>query len=158
MNYDLRNKIDRKRFVSYANSLLKKQRARIVLTDESDRTLNQNSYLHVLCRILAIETGVKEAYSKEVYFKRLANPDLFVSEVENPITGEKTQYLRSTSELTVEEMSRAISNFRMWSEENGYYLPDATYEDGVMIFASEEDKEAFFRGEREAAKLDNYIK
>lgn len=158
MNYDLRNKIDRKKFVSYANNLLKKQRARIVLQDESDRTISQNSYLHVLIRILAIETGVKEAYSKEVYFKRLANPGLFIRIVENPITGDKTEYLRSTTELTVEEMSLAISRFRMWAEENGYYLPEAELNDGEMVFTSEEDKEAFLQGERETSKLDNYIK
>ncbi len=103
MNYDLRktNKESRKRFLRYANSLLKNERSNVCLIDESDRTLNQNSYLHVLCRILASYSGVTEDYAKQVYFKRMANPDIFVTATKDPLTNQMITRTRSTTELTI---------------------------------------------------------
>ena len=158
MNYDLRDKNDRKRFLRYANALLKNQRRNVRLIDESGRTLNQNSYLHVLCRIMAMETGVTERYAKDVYFKGMSNPDIFISEREDPITGNKTAYLKSTTELSVNEMSRAINNFRHWAEDNGYYLPEADIDNaGNVTFSSQDDKEAFEKAQIETSKLDQYL-
>ena len=159
MIYDLTNPLHRKQFAKRANDMLRKSCTNAVLVDESKRSINQNSYLHVLCRILAIETGVTEDYAKQVYFKQLANPVLFIVEEEDRITGVKVQRLRSTTELTKEEMTRAINTFRHWSEENGYYLPEASEDDeGNMNFASDDDKEAFHQAELESARLENYIK
>ena len=158
MIYDLTNPLHRKQFVKRANKLLEKQCSNAVLVDESKRSLNQNSYLHVLCRILAIETGVTEKYAKDVYFKLMANPDMFIKEETDKLTGTMVQYIRSTSDLSTEEMNRAINTFRHWSEEQGYYLPEASPDkDGNMQFVSEEDKKAFHQGELEASRLENYI-
>jgi len=158
MNYDLRDKNDRKRFLRYANALMRNEKTNVKLIDESNRTLNQNSYLHILCRILAVETGVTEKYAKDVYFKQLANPNIFLQEIEDPITHNKAVYLKSTSELTVTEMNKAINYFRFWAESNGYYLPDASTDiDGTITFASEKDEEAFHKAEIETSKFDSYL-
>lgn len=158
MLYDLRDKESRKKFLRYANSLMRNQRSSVRLIDESDRTLNQNSYLHVLCRILAVETGVTEAYAKEVYLKELANPGLFIHTTKDTLSGKMVRYTRSTAELNIEEMSKAIYSLRNWAAENGYYLPDATIgDDGSVTFNSKEDAEAFRAGERKASELDQYI-
>ena len=138
--------------------MLEKKCQSATLIDGSKRTLSQNSYLHVLCRILAIEIGVTEKYAKDVYFKQLANPDLFIRDESDSLTGMKIQRLRSTSELTTEEMSKAINTFRHWSEEQGYYLPEANPDDdGSMEFASENDELAFRQGELESSRLERYI-
>jgi len=150
MDYDLRksNKESRRKFVRYANRLLKNERCHVQITDLSDRTLNQNSYLHILCRILAMETGVTERYAKDMYFKRLANPDIFIEKITDPLTKQEVEYIKSTKDLTVTDMSRAINNFRMWSEMNGYYLPDADIDFiGNVTPSSEEDKEALLQAE-----------
>lgn len=158
MECELKTKEGRKRFIKYANRLLKNERSLVSLVDKSNRTLNQNGYLHVLCRILASEIGVTERYAKDVYFKTLANPDLFIVTITDPITGVQTSYLRSTSDLTIEEMNKAINTFRHWSEENGYYLPDARVEDdGSMSFSSDYDKQAFEQAEIETSKVDQYL-
>ena len=158
MIYDLTISLHRKQFAKRCNDLLRRRCTNVNLVDESKRSLNQNSYLHVLCRMLAIETGVTQDYSKQVYFKQLANPKLFVREEIDPITKQMVTSLRSTSELTREEMNRAINTFRHWSEENGYYLPEANPdEEGNYEFASEEDAKAFHQGELEASRLENYI-
>jgi hypothetical protein len=160
MNYDLRrsNKESRKKFVKYANSLLKSERCNVSLIDESNRTLNQNSYIHVLCRILASQTGVTEAYAKQVYFKTLANPDIFVTTTKEPVTNQVVQAIRSTRDLTIPEMRRAISNFRAWAADNGFDLPDATLsDDGTMSFVTNYDKEAYNQAIIETSKMEDYL-
>ena len=107
---------------------------------------------------MALSTGVKEAYAKEVYFKRLANEDLFIGKTTDPVTGDEVHYLKSSSELTTEEMSRAINNFRRWAEEQGYYLPDAAIDEADrVVFASEEDEKAFKQAELETERAGMYI-
>ena len=159
MIYNLDLKTDRKRFVTRCNNLLKKHCQSVSLTDESKRTKNQNSYLHVLLRILAMETGVTESYAKEVYFKQLSNPALFIRTESNPITSQEVSYFRSSTELSVTEMAHAITALRDWSADNGIYLPEATIDDnGELQFASEEDKLAYYQAISETSKLENFIK
>ena len=154
MNYDLTDKTQRKKFVKYANSLLKNQRTLVSLEDKSNRTLSQNCYIHVLCRILAQETGVSEYYAKQVYFKQLANSDLFVHATKDPLAdGKMVLTVRSSADLSIQEMAKAITNFRNWASEQGYYLPEANLnDDGTMTFTSEKDKEAFHQAEIETSK------
>ena len=148
MNYDLTDKEQRRKFVKYANSLLKNKRTLVSLEDKSNRTLSQNCYIHVLCRILAQDTGVTEYYAKQVYFKELANSDLFVHVTKDQITGKMVKVIRSSADLNIQEMARAITNFRNWAAEQGYYLPEATLnDDGTMTFDSEEAKQAFHQAE-----------
>lgn len=156
MNYDLTDKQNRKKFVKRANYLLAKQRTNVALIDESKRTPNQNSYVHVLCRILAMDVGVSERYAKLVYFKEKANPEIFVSVIKDPITGKTEKFIRSTCDLTIKEMSDAIKNFFLWaSEVAGYELPKATLkEDGSLVFDSEEEKQKFKKAQLETSKMD----
>jgi hypothetical protein len=159
MNYDLSrtNKESRKRFVRYANSLLRNECRNARLENESGRTLNQNSYIHVLCRILALDIGVTEAYAKQVYLKTYACPDIFKTITKDPITNELTEVIRSVKDLTVPEMRHVIKGFRDWAAHNGYYLPDATIaDDGTMAFASDKDKEAFNQAEIQTSTLDEW--
>ena len=156
--YDLSNPLHRKQFVARANKMLEKCCGRVRLSDESNRTLNQNRYLHVLIRIMAMETGVKEHYAKQVYFKTFANPQWFLIEQVDPVTGEIIQTIRSSSELTVGEMSNAIDNFRHWAEDNGYYLPEANEDsDGNLTFSTPQDKKAFEQAEIETDRISKYI-
>lgn len=158
MNYDLTNKEDRKRFVKRANILLKNQRANVALVDESNRTINQNSYIHVLCRIIACDTGVTERYAKQVYFKELANPELFVRVTKDPLTNEMVKILRSTCELSISEMSKAIDTFIRWAAEKGYAMPEATsQEDGTMVFSSADSRKAFDQAIIETSKDEQYL-
>lgn len=158
MNYDLTDKEQRKKFVKYANSLLKNQRTLVSLEDKSNRTLSQNCYIHVLCRILAQDIGVTEQYAKQVYFKELANPDIFVTVSKDPLSNQMVKITRSSVDLTIQEMSRAITNFRTWAAEQGYYLPEATLnDDGTMSFESDEEMSAFHQAEIETSKNEQYL-
>lgn len=157
MNYDFTNRYDRRRFVKRANYLLLKKRENVCLIDESKRTPNQNSYIHVLCRILAQETGTSEAYAKQMYFKRLANKDIFFSVTKDAITKKVQEYIRSSAELSISEMARAITNFIRWAAENKIELPKATLiddgsEHGKLVFNSKEDEKAFHQAQIETSK------
>lgn len=121
MQYDLSTKLDRERFSVKCRTLLDKG-AVVELTEKSFRTTRQNSYLHLLIGVVAMETGNTLDYAKEMYFKRLCNPDIFVLETEDRYAG-KVETLRSSADITKEEMSMAIDRFRRWGAENGIYMP-----------------------------------
>ena len=128
------------------------------LTDESNRTVNQNRYIHILCRILAQDTGVTEGYAKQVYFKEIANPEIFVRVTKDTLTNQMIKTIRSTCDLTIDEMRKAIDRFRNWAAEQGYALPDAQIaDDGTVTFSSEDDKAAFHQAEIQTSKNEQYL-
>lgn len=128
MLYDLRNPLDRERFKRRCNALFKKQGI-VELSEKTQRSSQQNRYLHLLIGYLAIETSNTMDYVKEVFYKRNANRELYVREHEDEILG-KVQYLRSSADLTKEEMTLSIERLRNWSSEvAGVYLPEANEHD-----------------------------
>lgn len=57
-------------------------------------------------------------------FQRECNAELFVRVITDSITGKQRERLRSSAELTVDEMTTAIERFRVWaSKEAGIYIP-----------------------------------
>ena len=124
MLYDLKNPLDRERFKRRCNALFTKQGI-VDLSEKTQRSGQQNRYLHLIIGYLAIETGNTLDYAKEVFYKRAANKELFVREKEDEILG-KVEYLRSSADLTKEEMTLSIDRFRNWSSQTaGIYLPAA---------------------------------
>lgn len=121
MQYDLANQLQRNLFETRCKALLDKG----VVVDLAERTFrsrNQNSYLHLLIGVVAMETGNTLAYCKEWYFKRLCNKDLFVTTKSDRYAGQ-VELVRSSADLTQEEMSMAIDRFKRWGNENGIYMP-----------------------------------
>ena len=127
MIYDLSKPLDREKFKVRVNHLFA-QGKQVELTEKTFRSLRQNSYLHCLLGILAIDQGLTIDYVKEFYYKRLVNPDIFVLTKEDKLVG-KIEVLRSSKDLTKEEMSKSIDKLRNWaSSELGCYLPSADEE------------------------------
>ena len=124
MLYDLGCILDRSRFKSRCNILYRKGCV-VELTEKSQRTPAQNRYLHLILGWFALEYGETLDYVKREYFKRLVSPDLFVFRKDDRFLGE-TEVLRSTRDLTKEQLTIAITRFRDWSSrEAGIYLPEA---------------------------------
>ena len=69
-----------------------------------------------------MEVGVTLDYAKREYFKRLVNKDLFIRKQQDRFSGE-IEVIRSSADLTNEEMSMAIERFKVWASQNGFYLP-----------------------------------
>lgn len=89
------------------------------------RTMQQNKYLHLIIQLFASEYGETAEFVKEQYFKLAANRDIFLRHRNDKLAGIVT-ILRSSRDLTTDEMTKAIERFRDWSSANaGIYLPSA---------------------------------
>ena len=127
MLYDLKNPLDRERFKRRCNALFEK-RGIVELSEKTKRSNQSNKYLHLLLGYLAIETGNSIDYVKEVFYKRNANPAIFVQIKDDELLG-KVEYLRSSASLSQEEFSTSIDRLRDWSSQvAGIYLPSPNEE------------------------------
>lgn len=143
MLYNLSNPLDRERFAARANALLQKGSV-VELTERTLRSRNQNSYLHLIIGAVAMDVGVTLEYAKREYFKKLVNKDLFIRKEQDRFSGE-IEVIRSSADLTIEEMSIAIDRFKRWGAENGFYLP------------SPEDKDMLKYIEIEMGRMRQYL-
>ena len=122
MQYDLTSDFQRKAFLSRVDSLM--ERGTVVeLTEKTFRTRNQNSYLHLLIGVVAMETGNTLEDVKTLYFKQHCNRDIFCYDVDDKFCGKVTK-IRSSADVSKEEMSIAIDRFKRWGAENGIYMPN----------------------------------
>jgi hypothetical protein len=141
--YNLSIPLDRERFAARANAQLQKGSV-VELTEKNLRTNKQNNYLHLLIGVIAMDVGVRHEVAKIQYFKRLINADIFVRKVKDRFLGEREE-IRSSRDLSIEEMNIAIDRLRRWGAENGYYLP------------SPEDVERLRDIEIEMARMKQYL-
>lgn len=124
MIYNLKNPIELSKFKE-RNDKLVKSGATVELTEKKpNRTLPQNNYLHLILTYFAITYGYTLEETKKDYFKILCNKDLFVVEKDHEMIG-KYISLRSSADLTTEEMTLAINRFKNYSAENGLPLPNS---------------------------------
>lgn len=140
MVYDLTNRYDLERFKTRVLFLIAHPRV-VELADMSKRSTKQNSYLHLILGVLALETGNRLEYVKQKYWKEIVCPEIFIVENEDKILG-RTTTLRSSKELTKEEMSTAIDRLKVWSAEQGIYLPDPEDEEALRQIEIEMRKNA----------------
>ena len=122
MVYDLSSDFQRKAFLARVDNLMEKD-AVVELTEKAFRTPNQNRYLHLLLGVVAMETGNTLEYVKREYFKRMVNPDIFMS-YNTDTRGNSIAVYRSTTAVSKEELSTAIDRFKRWGAENGIYMPN----------------------------------
>lgn len=124
MKYDMSNASHREQLQKRLDKFLKEQKGIVEFTEvKPKRTIKQNSYLYLILGLFSCEYGESIDYVKEYYFKYAANKTLFLREKEDRILGVR-KYLRSSSDLTTEEMTLAIERFRDWSSIHaGIYLP-----------------------------------
>lgn len=122
MQYDLTSDFQRKALLARVDVLLEKG-AIVELTEKSIRTKGQNNYLHLLLGVVAMETGNTLQDVKEYYFKEICNSDLFHRQHFDKL-GNCIDSVRSSADLTKEEMSMAIDRFKRWGSQNGIYMPN----------------------------------
>jgi hypothetical protein len=121
MIYDIRTQ--KEKFLIRVAKLLEKQ-ATVELTEKNYKTVQQNRYLHLIITWFAIENGTEIEWAKQEYFKKLSNTEIFVRKLWDNVTQEEKFYLRSITDISKEEMTLAIERFRIWSAQNGTYLPE----------------------------------
>ena len=137
MIFNLNNSFEHDRFKEYVNQLYKQKAIVEVKKKLPNRTLAQNSYLHLLLGYFGGEYGCSLGEAKIDFYKRTCNRDLFERKTVNK-KGNEVTYLRSSAELTTGEMTLSIDRFRNWSASvAGIYLPAAN-EHQMLIYAQQE--------------------
>jgi hypothetical protein len=141
MLYDLSNILDRERYKRRTAELYEKK-AIVEVKEKTSRSTSQNRYLHLLLGYLAIETGNTLEYVKEQFYKRAANPGLYLMTKEDKLLGEVAAWTRSSADLTKEEMTVSITRLRDWaSQVAGIYLPSADEQGFLQMIELEMSKQ-----------------
>lgn len=135
MLYNFTDEFDCGRAMSRLQSLIAKKSPRVEITERKQRSGPQNRYLHVCIGIVALETGVTMEYCKTNYFKLHCNPSLFVVLDYDKLLNKSFKRLKSSRDLSVEEMVTAVDRFRNWAATEGIYIPSP--EEEFMIQQAE---------------------
>lgn len=139
--YDLKNPYDRQRFKEAANRLVLDGAYVEMKKKNTQRTLAENAYLHVLLGYFASQYGCSMEEVKIDFYKRTCNKDLFIRTRRNN-KGVEIKYLRSSASLDKREMSLSIERFRNWaSAECGIYLPEPN--EGEALFYAQQQIENY---------------
>jgi hypothetical protein len=123
MKYDLNKRLDIDKFNRYCSQLVKSG-AFVELKKITQRSNQQNRYLHLILSWFASSFGYTLEYTKKQFFKIDCNKAIFLIVRTNHVDNTKYKDLRSTSELTTAEMTTAIERFRNFSADNDLYLPE----------------------------------
>ena len=125
MLFNLKNVFELEKFREKVTELENKG-AMVELKEKRGRSLNQNAYLHLLLSAFALQYGYALDEVKTHFYKLVVNKDIFLREGVDKFTGECYKYLRSSADLTKDEMSKSISDFKSWAkEEAGFDFPDS---------------------------------
>lgn len=121
MMYDLSNSLELESFKLRVKKL-EESKSMVELTEKYARSIQQNSYCHLAISYFALQIGLPTQEVKEVYFKNHCNHELFARKRHDKILNVEREYLRSTTELTKDEMSLAIDRFLKFASEQGVYI------------------------------------
>lgn len=100
------------------------------------RSLPQNRYLHVILAYFAGEYGCTADEAKAI-FKRV-NRGIFVRD------GKAGAYVRSTADLSQEEMSAAIDAFILFAADGGITIPPAEEYKAVFSMMQEAERNRMY--------------
>jgi hypothetical protein len=118
MKYNLADRQQKKEAFSYFMTLANKKAIVEVKKVHPRRTLNQNSYLHLILGAFGMYFGYTMDEAK-TFYKRDINPSIYV------YTKNNARFLRSSADLDKEEMAKSIDRLLQFSAENGHPLPKA---------------------------------
>ncbi len=124
MKYNLTNDLEVASAFGYLTDLAGKKSLVEVKKISPKRSLNQNSYLHLIISAFGLHFGYTADEAKIIY--KEINKSLYQYDKKG-----RTFY-RSSADLTKEEMAESIDKFMQKSAEAGYPLPLATDQGWLM--------------------------
>jgi len=134
MKYNLANKPELDQAWEYLQKLTGQEAIVNITKVNPKRTLNQNSYLHVLLGIAGLEWGYSMEEIKTLW-KREVSQRIFLYEK----NGKK--FLRSSADLTTKELTDAIEQLRKYAAEQGLVLPSPDEEEKLRYFSNQIERE-----------------
>lgn len=118
MKYDLSIDTELSQAFEYLQKLAESKSLAEIKKRFPSRSLRQNSYLHLLLGAFGQHFGYTLEESKQIY--KEINKDLYT------YTKNNRKFLRSSAELSKEDMAKSIDKLHKKSAEAGYTLPLAT--------------------------------
>ena len=115
MIYRLNNEIEARNAQSRLDYLTRKGMKIEIKERRALRTLNQNSYLHLIVGYFGSQMGLNMNEAK-LYYKRISEDVYIYSKMDH-------DYYRSSKDLSKTEMSRTIDRFINHAEANGISMP-----------------------------------
>ena len=107
MQYNPKSEFDRKKAQTYFDKLMK-ETTPFEIVSLKRRSNSQNALLHVFLSYLALELGYEMGYVKLQIYKMKWCRDVFYVDKENKETGELYKVVRSSADLSKEEMQHTI--------------------------------------------------
>ena len=130
MLFNTTNKIERRKMFMYIRKLIKRNGI-VEVISKNVRTINQNSYVHVLFALYGIENGYTIDEAKTLVKRELK----YYYEKNNQY------FLVKTSTMTTKELTVFIDKFRNWSAQMGCYLPTADeHKENYVYYNNEIEK------------------
>lgn len=143
MLYDLNNELQREDFKKRVNELYQKKVIVELTRKFPPRTCPQNKYLHLILSWWAVYYGCSKKHAKEHFFKIHCNEDLFVRQ-QKAKDGTPYNDIRSSSDLTTQEMTLAIQRFRDFCAYQGCYIPSPEEREYLLYVEREIEKQQEF--------------
>lgn len=115
MLYDCSNRLEADKLKKRIDGAISRGEVIEVTSPFRKRSLDQNSYLHLIIAYLASQIGESPEYVKREYYKKECNGELYIVRKRDCYTERVTEEIRSSKDLSVEEMSLSIERFKDWS-------------------------------------------
>ena len=123
MLYNSNKPIDAQRAIEKIKHFIKNKKVFELKEKRKRRSINQNSYLHLILSGFALETGYTTEEVKQDIFKKIVNPVMFYEGEFGELV--KIERWRSTASLNTQEMTLCIDRFRDYAAKvAGVYLPE----------------------------------
>lgn len=140
MKYNLAGTQEQAQAYAYLAQLAEKKSIVEIKKISPKRSLNQNSYLHLLLGGFGQHFGYTLEEAKAIYKELNAGIYKYTREVR----GKTHTFYRSSADLTKEEMTKSIDVLREWSDKAGYPLPTATDQEWLRQIENEIEKSSYY--------------
>lgn len=125
MTYNPKNPTDVKRSIEKIKHLIAKGKPFEIKSISTRKSINQNSYFHLIVGWFAWEYGEDFDYVKQEMIKKIVCPEIFKTERVNERTGEVREAWKSFSTIDKDQTTYVIDKFRDYaSKQAGIYLPE----------------------------------
>lgn len=142
MKYNLAITTEQAEAYAYLAQIAEKKQIVEIKKFSPKRSINQNSYLHVLLGAFGAHFGWTMEEAKGVYKRLPGNKEVYIEHFDD--RGVQFEYERSSAALTKEEMTKTIDTLRTWSKKMGYPLPSADEKEWLMRLENEVEKASFY--------------
>jgi hypothetical protein len=132
MKFNLDNETEANEAFEYLTELVGKHALAEVVKVSPKRSLNQNSYLHLIIAAFGNHFGYTAEEAKLVY--KYLNAEIYRYKKKS------LTFWRSSADLTKDEMTITIDKFRRASEKQGYPLPLAIDQEWLRKIQNEVER------------------